>query len=58
MCGQLTQVNFDIAVTIKEVPAHIRGFRKVKLACVEEAVLGREAILGRLATSGQQERAA
>ena len=58
MCGTLTQDNYDIAVQLAEVPEQIRGFGHVKLASVEDAVLGREAILGRLATSGQQERAA
>ena len=58
MCGSLSKDNYELAVELAEVPEQIRGFGHVKLNAISDATLGREGILGRLAKSKKQERAA
>ena len=58
MCGSLSKDNYELAVELAEVPEQIRGFGHVKLDALCDATLGREGILGRLAKSKKQERAA
>ena len=58
MCGSLSKDNYELAVELAEVPEQIRGFGHVKLNAIRDDTLGREGILGRLAKSKKQERAA
>ena len=58
MCGTISRDNYELAIELAEVPEQIRGFGHVKLRAITDAALGRESILGRLAKTTQQERAA